>query len=187
MPAGYRASAHAAEAQQKLSSYPISLPLQYELMAGRDGLKSGAGRTIHISRAAVVFKAENVLPIGGVVRLRISWPIQLQSKVALIFEVHGKIGCAQGTEIVVEMLRHEFRVRPPRGPLLFQNEGETCSPDPVPRLTSHNDKIFFAGLLLIVSPVVTWHVFDFYSILFLMGTGLVGAIGALVWLAVAGR
>ena len=41
---------------------------------------------------------------------------------------------------------------------------------------SQTDRLFFAGLLLMVSPVVTWAFLDAYQILSLMVVGLVGAV-----------
>ena len=65
-----------------------------------------------MSRTTVVFEAQLRLPVDKTVRLSIDWPIKLDNKIALTLNVHGRTVAASGNHISVELLRHEFLIRP---------------------------------------------------------------------------
>jgi len=98
--------------REKLKTFPIKVPVSYELMSGGQELFKGTGHTISLSSTGVVFDAGETLPIGRTVQLRIDWPVQLQNKADLTLAVTGKTVETQGTLARIEMIRHEFRIRP---------------------------------------------------------------------------
>jgi len=75
-------------------------------------LHKGEGRTVSMSRTEVIFEALLRLPVGKCVRLSIEWPVKLDNEIPLTLDVHGRTVAAQGNRVSVEILRHEFLLRP---------------------------------------------------------------------------
>ena len=88
-------------------AYPIRLRLRYIMDQHR-----GNGCTVSMSRSAIVFEADDDLPVGKPVRLSINWPAKLQNNIALTLTVEGTTIQARNQHVSVSILRYEFRIRP---------------------------------------------------------------------------
>jgi hypothetical protein len=93
--------------------YPIRLLLRYEVAPSSPAPRySGQGFTVMLSRTGVVFETSEKLPVGRLVKLSIDWPVLLENKIALKFEVQGKVLQAEDEQAAVEILSYDFRIRP---------------------------------------------------------------------------
>ena len=95
------------EAPPSIASYPIRLPLRYEL----SGARTGQGRTIQITRKHVLLEGAK-FPSESPITLSIEWPAKLENKLDLMLHVRGETVGTVGGHTAVQILRWEFRIRP---------------------------------------------------------------------------
>jgi hypothetical protein len=91
--------------------FPIERDLRYKVLNRRAADEAGAGRTLNMSSNGVLFSAEASLVAGKRIELSISWPAQLNSKVALKLVARGRIVRVEGGLAAVEIQQHEFRTQ----------------------------------------------------------------------------
>jgi hypothetical protein len=73
-----------------------------------------------MSSNGVLFTTDQSLIPGKRIELTISWPVQLNSNVALKLVNRGRVvRCEQG-KAAIEILQHEFRTQASQGPVQFQ-------------------------------------------------------------------
>ncbi len=89
--------------------FPIVLEVNYRVMISKGAVGIGAGKTINISSTGVLFNARAPLSPGKRIELSISWPAQLDGKYDLKLVICGRIVRCEGTNVALEIEKHEFR------------------------------------------------------------------------------
>lgn len=93
-------------------SYPIRADVDYRVMEEDRVLSSEKGRTRTMSSTHVWLEYDKVLRLGVLVELAVMWPVCLDGRVPLKLIIAGRVAQVQGKYAKVEILRHEFRIRP---------------------------------------------------------------------------
>lgn len=94
------------------------------MLSKRSGEEMGDGRTINISSSGVLFTSEHILLPGRRLELSISWPAQLNNKVALKLVARGRVVRFEQGRAAIEIQQYEFRTQsvvPIDGPRLAVN------------------------------------------------------------------
>jgi len=91
--------------------FPIEREVRYKVLnrraAGAD--ETGMGKTLNMSSNGVLFTTDTMLIPGRRVELAISWPAQLNSKVALKLVARGRVVRSEAGSAAVEIQQYEFR------------------------------------------------------------------------------
>ena len=91
--------------------FPIERDVRYKWLARKDGEETGIGKTINMSSSGVLFSTDQALLPGRRLEIAISWPAQLNAKVALKLVARGRVIWSQNGKVAVEMQQHEFRTQ----------------------------------------------------------------------------
>ncbi|PWU00511.1 MAG: hypothetical protein C5B51_25070 [Terriglobia bacterium] len=94
--------------------YPIALPVRYAAREEGVIFAKGTGRTSSIGGKSIVFVTEQPLLVGLNVDLTMDWPALLDNSVPLQIAIRGKIGHAEGNQVLLQISGHEFRTRAAR-------------------------------------------------------------------------
>lgn len=97
--------------------FPIERELRYKVLNRKTAEEMGSGKTLNMSSNGVLFTTEALLAPGRRVELAISWPAQLNSKVALKLVARGRIVRAAEGTAAVEIQKYEFRTQGSQAPL----------------------------------------------------------------------
>lgn len=89
--------------------FPISREARYRVLSKRNPEDNGEGTTINISSSGVLFTSELVLAPGRRIELAISWPAQLNNKVALKLVARGRVVRFEKGCTAMEIQQYEFR------------------------------------------------------------------------------
>ncbi len=120
-----KVSLHQVEADRRHSDrFPIEREVRYRVMNKRGGDETGDGRTINISSSGVLFTSEHILLPGRRLELSISWPAQLNNKVALKLVARGRVVRFEHGRAAIEIQQYEFRTHSAptgEGPRLVMN------------------------------------------------------------------
>jgi hypothetical protein len=92
-------------------SYPIELPVSYEILGS--GSQSGNGRTRVISSETLGFDSDRILGEGLKIRVNVAWPAALPDGTRLNLCIHGEVVRSDATGTTVKVIRYEFRTRRP--------------------------------------------------------------------------
>jgi hypothetical protein len=91
--------------------FPIEREVRYKVLNRKTGDELGAGKTVNMSSNGVLFTTDGLLIPGRRVELAISWPAQLNSKVALKLVARGRVVRAEDHVAAVEIQQYEFRTQ----------------------------------------------------------------------------
>lgn len=91
--------------------FPIERDLKFRVLTRRNGEEGGAGKTINMSSNGVLFSTDQVLLPGRRVEIAISWPAQLNSKVALKLVARGRVVRFEPGIAAIEIQQYEFRTQ----------------------------------------------------------------------------
>jgi hypothetical protein len=91
--------------------FPIEREVRYRVLSKRSGEEAGDGRTINISSSGVLFTSEHILLPGRRLELSISWPAQLNNKVALKLVAKGRVVRFEQGRAAIEIQQYEFRTQ----------------------------------------------------------------------------
>jgi PilZ domain-containing protein len=91
--------------------FPIEREIRYKILSRKDGEESGLGKTINMSSNGVLFSADHFVVPGKRVEVAISWPAQLNSKVALKLVARGRVVRCDNGKVAIEIQQHEFRTQ----------------------------------------------------------------------------
>src|SRR5262245_44551806 len=80
-------------------------------MNRRGGDETGEGRTINMSSSGVLITSSQMLLPGRRLELSISWPAQLNNKVALKLVARGRVVRFEQGRAAVEIQQYEFRTQ----------------------------------------------------------------------------
>lgn len=93
------------------ASYPIEIPLSYELDGGQR--LSGQGRTLAISSQSVRADCGRRLPARAGIQLSLAWPAVLPDGTHLSLWIRGEVVRSALHESTVRVIRYEFKTRRP--------------------------------------------------------------------------
>ena len=105
----------ASEDRRASNRLPIEREVKYKVMLGRGNVKMGAGRTINISSAGILFTTEDQLPLGERVELSVSWPAQLNNSLPLKFVAMGRLVRCEEAQAAIAIERYEFKTQGANG------------------------------------------------------------------------
>lgn len=89
--------------------FPIEREVRYKILNKRAGEETGAGKTVNMSSAGVLFTTEQMLIPGKRVEIAINWPAQLNSKCALKLVARGRVVRCDNSRAAIEIQQYEFR------------------------------------------------------------------------------
>lgn len=91
--------------------FHLSLELRYIALSRQMSEEKGSGRTIDISSSGLKFSSEGPILIGQRVEVFIDWPAVLNGNIKLQLVMSGIVVRTNGTEVAVEIQRHQFKTR----------------------------------------------------------------------------
>ena len=95
--------------------FPIEREIRYKILSRKEGEETGFGRTINMSSNGVLFSADRFVVPGRRVEVAISWPAQLNAKVALKLVARGRVVRCEEGKVAIEIQQHEFRTQSSSG------------------------------------------------------------------------
>jgi hypothetical protein len=92
--------------------FGIEQDVLYRILDHRAAVpESGAGKTLDISSAGVLFETVQQLRSGKRVELSVNWPAQLEGGCPLKFVAVGRVVRAEETRAAMRIEQYEFRTR----------------------------------------------------------------------------
>ena len=89
--------------------FPIEREVRFKMLSKRHVSDVGLGTTLNMSSSGVLFTTDRTLLPGKRLEMAISWPAQLDNRMALKLVARGRIvRCESGTA-AVEIQQYEFR------------------------------------------------------------------------------
>jgi hypothetical protein len=101
--------------------FPIEREVRYKVITRKNTPEpeSGAGVTVNMSSNGVLFTTDRYLLPGRRLEVCISWPAQLNSKIALKLVARGRVVRSEDGRAAIEIHQYEFRTAS-QGPSLVQ-------------------------------------------------------------------
>ena len=104
-------SPDAREVERRLRCrYPLTLDVQYKLLATDSDEQVGIGKTINVSSAGLLFEATHGLPARRLIQIFIDWPLLQEGAHPLRLVMYGRVIRSDGNLSAVRVSRHEFRL-----------------------------------------------------------------------------
>jgi hypothetical protein len=101
-----------ADAERRASvRFPLNLEVRYTTFGGTKPKSVGNGRTIDLSSSGLRFTADTSLLIGQRIVVNIDWPVLLHGDIKLQLVISGAVVRTNGTEVALQIQRHDFRTR----------------------------------------------------------------------------
>ncbi len=91
--------------------FPMDREVKFSVMNRRGGDETGEGKTINMSSSGVLITSSQMLLPGRRLELAISWPAQLNNKVALKLVARGRVVRYEHGYAAVEIQQYEFRTQ----------------------------------------------------------------------------
>lgn len=89
--------------------YESELPIRFEYVDGRNGLRVGGGATIDLSRGGIRFLTPDPPPLQANLQAWIAWPFLLQGVCPLELLIRGQVISSGERGVVLRMRSYEFR------------------------------------------------------------------------------
>ena len=98
--------------------FPIEREVRYKVLSRKSAAEgeSGVGLTVNMSSNGVLFTTDRYLLPGRRLEVSISWPAQLNSKVALKLVARGRVVRSEEGRAAIEIHQYEFRTQATPGP-----------------------------------------------------------------------
>ena len=92
--------------------FPIEREVRYKILSRKttEG-ENGTGLTVNMSSNGVLFTTDRYLLPGRRLEVSISWPAQLNSKVALKLVARGRVVRSEEGQAAIEIHQYEFRTQ----------------------------------------------------------------------------
>ena len=102
--------------------FPIEREVRYKVISRKSSSEgeSGVGMTVNMSSNGVLFTTDRFLLPGRRLEVSISWPAQLNSKVALKLVARGRVVRSEEGRAAIESHQYEFRTQATPGPTPVQ-------------------------------------------------------------------
>ena len=91
--------------------FPIEREVKFRVLTRKNGEEAGSGKTVNMSSNGVLFTTDQTLLPGRRIEVAISWPAQLNSKVALKLVAKGRIVRFEPGMAAIEIQQYEFRTQ----------------------------------------------------------------------------
>jgi len=95
--------------------FPIEREVRFKILNRKGSEEEGAGVTINMSSNGVLFTTDRMLLPGRRLEVAISWPAQLNSKIALKLVARGRVVRAEDGRAAIEIHQYEFRTQGSQG------------------------------------------------------------------------
>ena len=98
--------------------FPIEREVRYKILSRKnsaEGEAAGSGVTVNMSSNGVLFTTSHYLLPGRRLEVSISWPAQLNSKVALKLVARGRVVRSDEGRAAIEIHQYEFRTQASQG------------------------------------------------------------------------
>jgi hypothetical protein len=102
--------------------FPIEREVRYRVLTRKTSVEgeSGVGVTVNMSSNGVLFTTDRYLLPGRRLEVSISWPAQLNSKIALKLVARGRVVRSEEGRAAIEIHQYEFRTQANQSPTLVQ-------------------------------------------------------------------
>ena len=103
--------------------FPIEREVRYKILSRKNSAESeagGIGITVNMSSNGVLFTTDHYLLPGRRLEVSISWPAQLNSKVALKLVARGRVVRSEEGRAAIEIHQYEFRTQASQGSTVVQ-------------------------------------------------------------------
>lgn len=91
--------------------FPIEREVRYKILSKKHAEETGSGMTVNMSSNGVLFTTDQLLVPGRRLELNISWPAQLNSRVALKLVARGRVVRYEEGRAAMEIQQYEFRTQ----------------------------------------------------------------------------
>jgi hypothetical protein len=91
--------------------FPIACEVRYRVLNKRGGEEVGEGNTVNMSSSGVLITSRHLLLPGRRMELAISWPAQLNNKVALQLVARGRVVRFDEGRAAIEIQQYEFHTQ----------------------------------------------------------------------------
>ena len=91
--------------------FPLTLDVRYSVSHRRAPVETSSGQLIDLSSSGLRFLAQGHVEPGLRLDVSIDWPVLLDGRVQLQLIVTGVVVWSSGTEITLQIQRHDFRTR----------------------------------------------------------------------------
>jgi len=110
------------EDRRNADRFPIEREVRYKVLSRKSSTEgeSGVGMTVNMSSNGVLFTTDRYLLPGRRLEVSISWPAQLNSKVALKLVARGRVVRSEAGRAAIEIHQYEFRTQASPGPTVVQ-------------------------------------------------------------------
>jgi hypothetical protein len=98
--------------------FPIEREVRYKVLSRKSSTEgeTGTGMTVNMSSNGVLFTTDRYLLPGRRLEVSISWPAQLNAKVALKLVARGRVVRSEEGRAAIEIHQYEFRTQATPGP-----------------------------------------------------------------------
>ena len=100
--------------------FPIEREVRFKVLSRKSEDEIGFGKTINMSSNGVLFTTPERLLPGRRLEVSISWPAQLNSRVALKLVARGRVVRCEDGKAAIEIHQYEFRTQAAQGPTVVQ-------------------------------------------------------------------
>jgi hypothetical protein len=95
--------------------FAMDRDVRYRVLERKGAEPFQLGKTINMSSNGVLFTTDQFLNPGRYLELSISWPAQLDSKIALKLVARGRVVRTDQSGAAVQIHQYEFRTQAPQG------------------------------------------------------------------------
>ena len=93
--------------------FPLTLAVDYRALGREDN--PGAGQTVNISSAGVLFTGKHEFATGSCIEITVNWPVPLDGVIPLQLHIRGRVVRLNANQTAITINRYEFRTtRRPR-------------------------------------------------------------------------
>ena len=93
------------------SRFPVQEEVRYRVLHSKHANVSGVGRTLNFGSSGILFTTEEMLPMGRMVEVSVSWPARLGGTCPLQFVAIGRVVRAESDRAAIRIERYEFKTR----------------------------------------------------------------------------
>lgn len=94
--------------------FPLERELRYRLV--ESAVAGGTGMGIDASSSGIAFTSDSPLPLGALIELSISWPVELEDSCRLRLVARGRVVRSDGERTACTIDRFEFRTQARNSP-----------------------------------------------------------------------
>lgn len=89
--------------------FPLREPVVYRLILSKGFSIAGKGQTLNVGSGGILFSAQHLLPVGGLVELVMEWPARLEGALPLQLVAAGRVLRSNHRQAAVRLEKHQLR------------------------------------------------------------------------------